>query len=140
MKCEMLVGYLCDEFGDAGDEVWCTREATEMHEGVVRCCERCADGLRAEGFQLAPMPVVVLAQYYDAGIEFRVPPIVLPETHLATMAVVAKEDGCDLMFEFDSQPDMAELARLAPEGKVSSMSNMVRLWVLADLEARDEQT
>jgi len=77
--------------------------------------------------------VVVLAKYIDGvGIEIR-SPLVIPETHLKPMAEVAKKDGYDLMYEFSSQPDLKMLARLAPEGKVSSMANMVRLWVLAEL-------
>ena len=49
--CEMLVGYLADEHGDAGEEVYCTKVATHHYEGT-RCCPACADGMRKEGFPI----------------------------------------------------------------------------------------
>lgn len=52
--------------------------------------------------------------------------------HLQPLAQVAQKEGFDMMYEFDSAPDMAEVGRLAPIGKVSGMSSMSRLWVLRE--------
>ena len=52
--------------------------------------------------------------------------------HLQPLARLAKEQGFDMMYEFNSKPDMAEVGRLAPLGKVSGMSSMSRLWVLRE--------
>lgn len=52
--------------------------------------------------------------------------------HLQPLAELALEEGFDMMYEFDSKPDIAEVGRLAPIGKVSGMSSMVRLWVLRE--------
>ncbi len=51
---------------------------------------------------------------------------------LSVLAQVAQKEGFDMMYEFDSSPDMAEVGRLAPLGKVSGMSSMSRLWVLRE--------
>lgn len=51
---------------------------------------------------------------------------------LSVLAQVAKEQGFDMMYEFNSKPDIDEVGRLAPEGKVSGMVNMRLLWVLRE--------
>ena len=52
--------------------------------------------------------------------------------HLQPLAEVALEQGFDMMYEFSSKPDIAEVGRLAPNSEVSGMTNMTRLWVLGE--------
>ena len=51
---------------------------------------------------------------------------------LNVLAQVAQKEGFDMMYEFNSKPDIADVGRLAPLGKVSGMSSMSRLWVLRE--------
>ncbi len=54
----------------------------------------------------------------------------VPENQLLAAAECARDEGFCLMFEFDEKPDLLEVARLAKHGSVSSMTSMVRLWIL----------
>jgi hypothetical protein len=53
-----------------------------------------------------------------------------PQSYLKPLAEAALSEGFDLMFEFDSPPDMEAVQSRAMVGQVSSMKSMVRLWVL----------
>ena len=53
-----------------------------------------------------------------------------PQKLLKPMVGVAREEGFDLMFEFNEAPDFDRISELAPQGAISSMDSMVQLWVL----------
>jgi hypothetical protein len=78
------------------------------------------------------MAHVVLAREFDNGqLELRDIGVV-EDAHLKPMSEVALKQGFDLMFEFDSQPDMVEVVRRAEamDDGISKMDNMARLWLL----------
>jgi hypothetical protein len=78
------------------------------------------------------MAHVVIAREFDNGqLELRDIGVV-EDAHLKAMSEVALKQGFDLMFEFDSQPDMVEVVRRAEamDDGISKMDNMARLWVL----------
>lgn len=87
------------------------------------------------------MPAVILAKYIDgerARIEVRSPLVIIPPEHLEHMARAAKEQGFDLMYEFDNQPSMVDVTthfRMSAAGRATkTLPGMTRLWVLADLK------
>jgi hypothetical protein len=51
-KCEMVRDWKVDEYGDAGEEIYCTNPARWIHEKAVLCCDECADAMRGEGFEV----------------------------------------------------------------------------------------
>ena len=72
---------------------------------------------------------MLLAKVIDGAVFLRGLKGIDP-AHLSQLAEVAADEGFHLMFECDSPPDMAEVARRVPEGTVSGMDCVRRLWDL----------
>jgi len=76
------------------------------------------------------MAHVILMEEIEEGASLKY--LEVDDNHLMLTAQLAKDQGFDLMFEFDSQPDMEDaIRRLGKiDDGISKMPNMVKLWVL----------
>ncbi len=60
MKCCMVTGFMVDVYGDAGDEVYCTNEATQYQINYGKpnsnapVCDSCAEKLENEDIFCSP--------------------------------------------------------------------------------------
>ena len=55
MTCQIIYPVLSwPEWNHVDDRV-CGKPAKWIHEGDVPCCDKCAEGMRGEGFEVVPL-------------------------------------------------------------------------------------